>query len=158
MGLQILQKSRNHLKNLGAIMQVPYQGPTVLDWLVNSTIIWCFLLVHVTCSYVGKKNCNNYAKNISCHSTKFSWPGNQMPGICETLLLVICTCYVVFHQNITCFCMIHTWNKIPTTTVILNSKISRGTCSKEDNNLQLRERVSGNMIHFRQWENTEDMS
>lgn len=47
--------------------------PTVLEWPVTLTGIWCFL--HSTCEmihiFVHKgKNCNNDTKNIRCHHTK----------------------------------------------------------------------------------------
>jgi hypothetical protein len=50
----------------------------------------------------------------------------------------------------TCCCVIHTQNKIPASTVIRNSKISLGTHSEQDSNLQLCESVSSNRCHFRQ--------
>ena len=128
--------------------QVPYQGPTILESLVNPTIIVCFLLGACDLFLCRGKTAIMVLKILGATVQKYSWLGNQMPGTCETLLRFICSCYVV-SIRISCVCVTHTQNKIPTIIVILNSKLSLGTPSEQDN-LQLCERVSSNRCHFRQ--------
>jgi len=89
-------KSNSHLQILGT-RRVPRtklrtENPQCWTDLWNSLLCSAFCLVHAnwhTYLYVQKRNCNNYAKNITHYQTKFSHLGNQEPGIWVRLLCSI---------------------------------------------------------------------
>ena len=68
---------------MGGMNHVPNWGPTILEWPVNFTVIWCFVLSACELMRISiwrGKNCNDYTVNITSQSTKFSRRHLCTPG------------------------------------------------------------------------------
>ena len=92
------------------VKQVPYWGPSILEWRVNLSVIWRFLsgaceLIHI--SVCKEKNCSNDAENVRNHCTKFGCLHVHTPGTC-----VPRTVSALFHQitvRVHCHCFCSDW-------------------------------------------------
>jgi hypothetical protein len=64
--------------------QIPCWGPTIREWTVDITVIWCFLLGACELMHIfackGKAE-RKHAEKIRCHRTKFCRQGNLRPAL-----------------------------------------------------------------------------
>ena len=91
MGSEIFHKSSTHLQILSvrmvtqssSMLRTHSSGVTFKPHYNLAFLLGAFELMHIfVCS---EENCNNYAVNTTCHHTKLSHPGGQVPGICSVL-------------------------------------------------------------------------